>query len=313
MKKITGNTWLQKHMSEIETDFINKKKIINAIKSKYPNVYYSCNIWTPLKLIILDYTMKICIPIIKKSYFKKIAYVDLFACSGINKLNDNPQDCFVGSAIIPVLRYCDDINMFYFCEKENTNSTALSERLSLISQNNIFVHKGDYNTIIDTIINEISDNKTYSFFFIDPYAMEFTWDTMKKILDIKSDILLNYMTTNTYRAINKCKLDNKTTALNNFFGDEGWKKCNSASDALALYQNNIKNYRKNALIKTIKVPGKSSFYYHMIFITKKTKNENQWMRGIDKVKEEIENCNIHTARNALDILKGRQLDLDSFM
>lgn len=316
MNKSTKEQWLISHMGVIETDFNEKCELISKIKAIDEEICYECNIWTALKLIVLDYAINICIPIIKNSHFTKICYVDLFANSGINKLKNEHDDYFIGSALIPLLRYKDMIDHFYYCEIDESSCKALNDRAAVILESDesekISIICGDCNDHINNFLDELSNSKTYSFFFIDPFKFNLDWNTMKKILDIRSDIMFIFMTNLIYRSISKCRTDGSTPALDKLYGNSDWKDCHDGTAALNLYITKIKNRRPTAVIETIRITGVNSFYYDMIFITRKTRNENPWMNGIRKVKAEIENQDIKKAKNALDILKGRQTALSSW-
>ena len=83
---------------------------------------------------------------------------------------------------------------------------------------------------------------------------------------------------------------------------------------MEIYKQNIIKERPNALVKIIKVQSDKmgGFCYHLLFITNKTKGGNQWLRAIDKAKEEIESNADTAVELALNVIKGRQTELKGF-
>ena len=102
--------------------------------------------------------------------------------------------------------------------------------------------------------------------------------------------------------------------LIDMFGDESWKNAKTEEDFVEIYKNKILEERKDAPVRVIKVQSKKfHFSYHLFFITNKTSGGNQWLRAIDKAKEEIEANSDKAVMMALDIVKKRQKDLFGFL
>ncbi len=313
VKKITGMEWLKKQIKKLEiTNSEFKEKTQQIIKID-PNVYNEFQAWTPLKLILLNYVLDVCTTIIKtKSFFKKLYYIDLFAGSGINKIKET-TDFFIGSPLIAAFNHADYYNEMLFCEKNDLFSETLDLRLQTLNKKNLFVKKGIYENYLNEILEKVKSAKTYSFFFIDPNCMEFTWDNMKKVLSTKSDIIFNFMSSEINRAVGYAKKRKGGNSLTKLFGDTSWKKASNHEDLVEIYKNNILKERMDAPIRIIKVRSKKfHFCYHLLFITNKTKGGNSWLRAIEKAKKEIEKNSDKAVEIALDIVKKRQSELSQF-
>jgi len=270
--------------------------------------------WTPLKLILLNYALNVCTTIIKKtSFFTKKYYIDIFAGSGLNKTKSK-NDFLIGSPLISSLNHCEAYDEMIFSEKEPLLSEALDLRLKTLDKSNLKVKRKEYETCLPEILKKVEGRKTYSFFFIDPHCMEFTWEFMKEVLNVRSDIIFTFMTGEIWRAAGLANAGlSKGKVLTNLFGDESWKKAKNAEDLIEIYKKNILKERSEAPIRTIKIQSKQfNFYYHLFFITNKTKGENRWLRAIDKAKEEIESNSDLAVIMALDIIKGRQSQIADF-
>ena len=89
MERLTGMEWLKKWMKKLEITNSKFGPQISRIISISPEVYNEFREWTPLKLILLNYSLDVCTTIIKNtSFFEEMYYIDLFAGSGINKIKN---------------------------------------------------------------------------------------------------------------------------------------------------------------------------------------------------------------------------------
>ena len=147
---------------------------------------------------------------------------------------------------------------------------------------------------------------------MDPNNTEFSWNSMKLLLQARTDIIFNFMSNQIRRTAGLCKAGTSDgKVLDNFFGDNSWRNWQSGDeDLLQIYMDNIYKERKDAVIKTIKIKSaKHGFCYFLLFITNKTRSENPWLRAIDKAKAEIESNSDKSVEMALDIIKNRQKTL----
>jgi three-Cys-motif partner protein len=315
MERLTGMEWLKKQITELETSTSRFKEQIKQIIDIDPSVYNEFRAWTPLKLILLNYSLNVCTAIIKKTgFFKKRYYVDLFAGSGINKIKEKEDDFFIGSPLIASLNHSDAYDSMIFCEKEQGYSNVLESRLRILGKKNLKLIKEDYKSCFDEILKEVEKRNTYSFFFIDPHCMEFDWVSMKGVLEARSDIVFTFMCSEIWRAVGLTKKGmSKGESLTRFFGGESWKEANNAEELVNIYKSNILKERSSAPIRIIKIQSKKfNFCYYLFFITNLTRGENKWLRAIDKAKAEIESNSDVAVSMALDLVKGRQSELLQF-
>lgn len=313
MQSLTGMEWLKKQIKELESTNSRFKKEIEKISNINPNTYNEFKEWTPLKLIFLNYVLGMYTPIIS-SHFKNMFYVDLFAGSGINKTNKN-KDTIMGSPFIASLNYSNKFDKLFFVDLNKEYSKTLNNRLNSLPIKNKEVVNGDCNTSIDKILEEIKKYRNkHTFFFIDPHSMEITWETMKKALSMRSDIIFTFMTSQIIRAWTGCIARGvcDTKKLDSFYGDKSWKKAKSSDDLLNIYEEKILKVRENGLLEHVHINVGERFNYHSIFITNKTKHGNPWMNVIKKAKKEIEKNTEKAVKAALDIIKKRQTQLSQF-
>jgi len=300
-------TWLDNQIKNLEETRSEFKEEINKIKKINPEICNEFQEATPLKLIFLLYSLNIYSSIIynhirQKKYFDNMFYADLFSGSGLNMLKSK-KDLLIGSPFIATLNHKDKFTKFFFCEGKVEYNKALDSRLKCLNTNSYDIYPKDCNKVVDNILTEIKKfSRPHSFFFIDPYAMEFEWKSMKKVLENPCDILFTFMTNNVVRARKSAFSlpNNKTDILDKFYGNKLWK--DRLKSEIEIYIENICKARPKAIIETVRIGS----YYDLIFVTKRTKSENKWMRGIVQAKKEIE------ANSTLDKLKRGQSDLSEF-
>lgn len=310
---LKGMPWLKKQIKGIEetnSKFSNEIKIIREIK---PEVFNESEHWTPLKLAFLNFTLDVC-AIVAKNKFEKKNYIDLFSGSGINKTRGKYDDYLIGSPFIALLNHKEKFTKFFFCETNIDYFEALSERINALGFDNINLSPEDCNDELPDILNALNkEEKNYNFFFIDPYNLEFSWESMKKILNIRSDILFTFMP----RAIWRTIATNKATghghkALKRVFGNNSWENATCEEDLIKIYQENILKERNDAVILDTQIKSKGGFTYNLIFITHKTKGNNPWLNPIRNAKEEIEKHSDVAIKSLLSIIKKRQMTLENY-
>ncbi|VVB81476.1 Uncharacterised protein [uncultured archaeon] len=310
MARLTGFDWLKAQIEKLVTTTSKHKELIKKITEIEPNVYNEFREWTPLKLILLNYSLQVCTKIIEncRNIFRNTYYVDLFSGAGINKIKDK-DDFFIGSPLIAALNHSNSYSELIFCENNPKYANALDLRLRTLNKNNLTI-KQSYESCLSHILGKVDARYTYSFFFIDPFSFEFTWEAMEKVLKVRSDIVFTFMTSEIYRAVCSARkgYGGKDT-LNKMFGNQSWITANHSEELVDIYKGNILKNRPNAPILTIKINSDANFYYHLFFITNQTKNRNQWLRAIEKAKNEIEKNSSKAVRIALEIVKKKQTQL----
>ena len=158
-------------------------------------------LWTKQKLTIIEEYLK-CYSIgLKNCKFKKI-YIDAFAGSGITELDslkkegtnsifdiypdldvldkDDEVGEIKGSALIS-LRY--DFDNYYFLELDKKRASELKQRISESypdKMNKVEIIQGDSNKTLLNLLENIKPTER-CLMFLDPYALELNWNTLKSI------------------------------------------------------------------------------------------------------------------------------------
>ncbi|VVB83497.1 Uncharacterised protein [uncultured archaeon] len=303
----TDLTWLKKQLKKIEETNSSFKEEINKIKETDPYICNEFHPWTPLKLVFLNYLLDVCAIVANNNYSKK-NYIDVFAGSGLNKIKTKYEDILIGSPFIALLNHNTKFTKFFFCEKEKESFKTLEKRINKLNFKNFSLFNLDCNSCLDKILDEIKKDKfPYNFFFVDPFDLDFSWQSMKKLLNIRSDILLTFMSRASWRAV----CTNEVTghgykALTTFFGDDSWKQAKCERDILEIYKKNILKERSDAVFYSVHINSVKGFAYNLLFITHKTGTGNPWMKPIINAGHEIEKHSDKAVEISLDIIKKRQ-------
>ena len=210
--------WLKKRINLITVDNDMYKKINS--RNDYVSTFRP-GAWTVIKELLLAYYAPNYIKILKnKSWINELCYVDLFAGSGIIELKDLENN-YMGSPLIVKYGIPENFNRYYFFDNDNDNITQLK---TLVPDGDSHFFMGDSNVEIDKILPEISKSGAHSLIFIDPYAMEIKFDTIRKLSNIGCDLMINVAAEEIYRAVKQYYSQNwDTDKLDSFFGDDKWK------------------------------------------------------------------------------------------
>lgn len=213
--------------------------------------------WTVEKLEILSSYLDFYVTALKNQRFQKI-YIDAFAGTGQIKVG-NDIETIRGSAKLAL----DAINKFdkyIFIEKKKQFAQELEQLIETEysnSKNSIDIINADCN---ETLIN-ICENTNWRYnratLFLDPYATEVKWDTLKVVAETKSiDVWYLFPLSAANRMMKKNgEIDPTWKAkLDNLFGDNGWEEEFYMQDPqINLFGNDIyvKEANANSLTKYI--------------------------------------------------------------
>ncbi|WP_298279352.1 three-Cys-motif partner protein TcmP [Ferroplasma sp.] len=178
--------------------------------------------WTMIKELLLAYYAPSYITIMRKQdWINELCYVDLFAGSGVITLKKLGKN-YLGSPLIVKYAIKKNFDKYYFFDNNENNINQLK---GLIQDKDSSVLYGDSNIEIDRILPELSKQGVHSLIFIDPFAMEIKFNTIKKLSNIGCDLMINVATEEIKRVVDQYYRENcNTNALDGFFGDDNWKK-----------------------------------------------------------------------------------------
>ncbi len=181
--------------------------------------------WTVEKLNILSEYLDFYIIALKNQPFNKI-YIDAFAGTGY--INVGGEEEVIEGSVKLALKAANPFDRYIFIEKNNDYAKELNALL-----NNEFSHilhsvsvrNEDCNTALKNICEKTDWRRNRALIFLDPYATELEWETLKIIAATKAiDVwylfplsAANWMLKKDGRIQESWRIK-----LNRIFGDDGW-------------------------------------------------------------------------------------------
>lgn len=192
-----------------------------------------------------------------KGKWAGLHYIDLFAGAGIERLEgsrklDWASPLIAGQAPHPFDR-------LHLCEKNKRKQKALLQRVQRLNLN-AQVLLGDANERIAEIVHEIPQG-TLSFAFIDPYGLHLEFETIRKLSDVRADLIIFFPDhLDALRNWERHYLSNPDSNLDRCLGD--------GADWRRILDETAQNQRAEALrelyVGQIKSLGYNEFEYQRI-------------------------------------------------
>ncbi|MGC9314597.1 MAG: three-Cys-motif partner protein TcmP [bacterium] len=228
-----------------------------------------------------------------KKVMNKRVYIDLFAGAGRAKIRESGQ--IVGTSAIIALSMKDPFDKYIFCEKDKANLMALKERVQreFGDREVVYLH-GDSNILVESIENEIPQtNMTLNFCFVDPFASNIEFDTIRKLgRDRKMDFLILLAIGMDLHRNKKLYSEISHDRIDKFLGDDSWR--GELTDALKednefrrfimrkyIDQMNKEGYLKRTLdeiMREVRTPDNVSLY-HLAFFSKHDRGYDFWKKA----------------------------------
>ena len=176
--------------------------------------------WTASKLNAVEEYLKAYTTALRGKF--KLRYIDTFAGSGSITLKGGKT---IDGSAIRALKYPFD--GYLFIESDKSHCNTLTEKLAgTVKEKNITIINEDCNTFLSKI-DTYNWNGYRAIIFIDPYAMDFSWETLVKISNIPVfDVWYFFpfmaINRNLYTDLSAMPEANKQQ-LNRIFGSEDWQ------------------------------------------------------------------------------------------
>ena len=284
------------------------------------------DVWSIKKILLLNYYMPVFSKIVlnPKNNFKKCYFADPFCGSGIFsdfKDSELKHEKFPGSSLIGALNaskwnYTDCL----FSEENLENINALNSRLaksvSILNGKKYSAKQLEFKDAVQNIL-EIKKYQVAILILIDPdgYAA-IKWKLMDNLFkQVGVDIILNFYTHRIAQNVSASKKKNENEQnLNEFFGDENWKKIrdnrrntsNLGSKLLKHYLEKIRNKHPEKMAVAIGVyKNGDNKLYDLILITRSKGGANV----MKKAKEVMEKTTTEAILREFKTQIGRQTRL----
>lgn len=277
--------------------------------------------WTPLKLCGLSYFAGAYAQILqnlkKRSGNLEIVYIDLFAGSGMNKVNNT---LIAGSPLVCIDSVANrqiEFDTMFFNDASPEYCEALRKRLEFLSTTDPFawisgrchIMNKDCNEALYEMVNHLR-RITYKNYlaFIDPYKWEISWEAMRNLLSIEyGDIMITLQARLIAKEVGRYLTQGSQTTgekIENFLGEETKEvigTLNTEKTIKDYYIDKISQYR--SFVVDIEIKSGSSYRYYLIFASRR--NNPPWKGCITNMKSIVENFSGDLVTHSLDYLEGR--------
>lgn len=186
--------------------------------------------WTVTKLNILSKYLDAYTTVFKDQHWARILYVDAFAGTGeINcRTQKDIKELIDGSAKCALQVDNREFDQFVFIERDEERCQKLNNLKSSNADRKIAVRREDANLYLQTTLPKIDKKIWRGVLFLDPFATEVEWRTMKTIASCGFlDTWLLFPTMAVARMLPTSSDDPNNLdcaqQLNKVFGDDSWK------------------------------------------------------------------------------------------
>ncbi len=256
-----------------------------------PHVFNQLHHWSGLKLYALQYYMWVYTSIIRNHLSrlrkKEMAYVDILAGSGLNKILE-ADDFLPGSTIIAGRAPSKPFDFILALENDADRSFALKRRLDQIRSPDSFeVIRYDADWHADTIINRLTERKAHYLAFVDYEGLGgFSWKSMTDLLKHDGDVFVTFLPGWARVAGRAWEADIKR--LRFVVGDDLAEKAARAKSLDALlngYVKQIHEFRANVV--DIPIRSGQTYSYRLIFAARETAGGSPWMESVHKLRSNL--------------------------
>jgi len=161
-----------------------------------------------------------------KSKWEDLVYIDLFSSSGYARIDTTGK--IVRSSAMIALSLPNKFSKYIFCDEDKAliDSLAVRVKRDFPTLNTVFIH-GNCNTKIQDILNQIPQysktNRVLSFCFVDPFALEIHFKTLKILGRLKLDFLILIATGMAAKRNQGNYIKTTNTTIDNFLDAPNWR------------------------------------------------------------------------------------------
>lgn len=293
------------------------------LRNVHPEEVNDFDTWSGLKLILHSAVVNMYTSVHQSQGTGDIFYIDALAGSGVSTYDEGKS--FIGSPLVALSAAQKPFTKMYFIESNEGYAEALEARLQtafslpeFTEPENYEVIPGNANDEIPSIMEEICElgefDTRYNYYcFIDNQGLDVNWSTISEMTPKPyGDLLVNSPTSQ----IGRCANQESYSALNSYYGKDMSRIASGPTSRETFLNEYIKQLksRNRSVVRSTRVDtGKGSFYYDMLYGTRKTGGSNGYVNVIDYVKRFVEVVDSHDVTNILDVLEGDQQSIEDFL
>lgn len=184
--------------------------------------------WTVEKLGILSDYLSFYVTALKSQPFDLI-YIDAFAGTGKIKIGDEDEYEIIDGSAKLALQSSGVFAEYIFIEKKKSYVKELNELIDREfpeKKDRVKIIPKDCNDVLQDICSKVNWRKTRAVLFLDPYAADVKWDTLKVVADTGAiDVWYLFPFSAVNRMMKKKGEIDPTwkVKLNSIFGDNSWE------------------------------------------------------------------------------------------
>jgi len=292
-KAIDDHDWILKHLEPLMSAGKKLAAEDPTLPVRDPKSY-DPGYWTGLKLIALKYYIRPYLDILGQR--EKVAYVDLFAGPGLNRIGDRRVE-LPGSPLIPIMIHEEQpgrsFSLYVFSEQNPSYCHALGVRARRLCPEGARIeppYEGDSNEYVSQLAGILRDNDIgHSLVFVDPEGLQWAWTSMERLIrTVPCDLIVNFPSSGFTRISTKTDLETRKT-IARFLGmpvddlpavvDEDW--------AIQRYRTMLGSLGKD-ISTEIKITDYGAFHYHLIPAVRKTHAGSPWFRALRELKKRVD-------------------------
>jgi three-Cys-motif partner protein len=299
--------------------------LLDEVAKAGDNVYNEFKQWTPLKLIGLSYFAggyaQILGNLKKEHKNLHVVYIDPFSGCGINKI-EGQNVLIAGSPLICIDSVTNrgvEFDRMFFNDVNPEFSSSLKKRLEFLSDVDPFcwiadsycVYNKDCNDALKDIVYYLNEKRFINYLaFLDPYKWEISWSMMEELLSIEyGDIMMTFQARLVAKEIGKYLKQGIPSLGDNirrFLGEKNEnaiEKLGTEKAVRKYYLEKIREHRKFVLDIKVKSGKRKSFWYYLVFASRK--KDPPWKRYIIEMKKLVESFSGDLVGSSLDYQMGR--------
>jgi len=265
---------------------------------------------TALKLCVIQYYINYYTRILDKDRvntlgYNGLAYIDVFAGSGINYIGDSKTP-LIGS--FPMAATCHFKNTpfdyFFAVERNPAFCKSLFKRMNgFVDSNKFEITEGLAEDAIPSILERIDSEGLMYLAFIDFEGVKgFSLKALQSLMKMKGDLWITFIPSAS-RCLGRAKAGMKDSeTLAQAYG-EGAMESKDVDELKCSYIDNIRKTKQN--IREIHVSSGSSYSYDMIFAANESQSGSGFVKGVEPIKKRIESLNGEYVKKAIEQIEGR--------
>ena len=304
--------WVKKHVGELMSFGAECRECQPGIANEFGP-------WTALKLCALKNYVDIYTRILDDARlarlgFSGLAYLDVFAGSGVNLIGDH-RTPLAGSSPIATKYPCakQQFDRYYALEWDPGFCQALKGRMeALVPDGSFQLFQGDADKNIASALKDIEQRKLHYLAFVDYEGLKgFTWPSMEMLLKQKGDLWITFICPGFARVLGRARWSDADNAtLERMLTPEVVQKSKDVYELADNFVAKIREYRPRTV--GIDVRSGDGYYYRLIYATRETYRGSSYVTAVENLKKRVEAVSGKFVQYAIDVMENRKVNLDKF-